>query len=157
GGPLDLSRWTTAFVGAEPVRPAPLAEFATRAATFGFATDAFRPCYGLAEATLLVTCTGRGGVQTVESVSGETGVDCGAPVEGPAVEVVDPKTGERLGPGHVGEVWVAGPTVAQGYRRPGAERTASFGAELPHDKRPYLRTGDLGFLTVDGGLVPLGR
>ncbi len=52
---LDLSRWTTAVNGAEPVRAETMDAFAERFASTGFRREAFYPCYGLAEATLLVS------------------------------------------------------------------------------------------------------
>jgi len=52
---LDLSRWRVAFNGAEPVRPETLDRFALAFAPAGFRREAFLPCYGLAEATLLVS------------------------------------------------------------------------------------------------------
>ncbi len=52
---LDLSSWQVAFNGAEPVRAGTLRRFADTFAPCGFRSAAFRPCYGLAEATLLVS------------------------------------------------------------------------------------------------------
>ncbi|MFC9954700.1 AMP-binding protein, partial [Streptomyces prasinus] len=52
---LDLSRWKVAFNGAEPVRAKTLDRFAAKMAPTGFRRQAFFPCYGLAEATLLVS------------------------------------------------------------------------------------------------------
>ncbi len=57
---LDLSSWDVAFSGAEPVRAETLDRFTARFAPYGFRREAFYPCYGLAEATLLVS----GGAQT---------------------------------------------------------------------------------------------
>src|SRR5579875_579498 len=51
----DLSSWQVAFNGAEPVRAESLERFARKFAGAGFSRQAFFPCYGLAEATLLVT------------------------------------------------------------------------------------------------------
>jgi acyl-CoA synthetase (AMP-forming)/AMP-acid ligase II len=51
---IDLSRWECAANGAEPVRAQTIARFLDRFAQNGFRRQAFRPCYGLAEATLLV-------------------------------------------------------------------------------------------------------
>ena len=53
---LDLTSLTVAFCGAEPMRagePAPLSPRISRPA--GFDAASLLPCYGLAEATLLVT------------------------------------------------------------------------------------------------------
>jgi acyl carrier protein len=56
----------------------------------------------------------------------------------------------------VGEIWVAGPSVANGYWRRPEETTASFGAELGAGATRWLRTGDLGFFEV-GELFVTGR
>ena len=52
---LDLSSWHVAFNGAEPIRPATLEAFSARFAAVGFRAEAFFPCYGMAETTLIVT------------------------------------------------------------------------------------------------------
>jgi len=56
---LDLSSWKVAFNGSEPVRAETLERFSDAFAPFGFRREAFYPCYGMAEATLLVA-GGRG-------------------------------------------------------------------------------------------------
>src|SRR5260370_20327586 len=78
-------------------------------------------------------------------------VGCGRQLVGERLAIVDPETRMPLGPGLVGEVWVAGPHVAQGYwRNPEATpsvfraRTASGGAQY------WLRTGDLRFIDEYG-------
>jgi acyl-CoA synthetase (AMP-forming)/AMP-acid ligase II len=52
---LDLSRWRLAFSGAEPVRAETLAQFGATFAPQGFQPQAFYPCYGMAETTLMIT------------------------------------------------------------------------------------------------------
>src|ERR1700730_8865444 len=52
---LDLSSWDVAYNGAEPVRAATMKRFTATFASCGFRPSAFHPCYGLAEATLLVS------------------------------------------------------------------------------------------------------
>ena len=52
---LDLSSWKLAFNGAEPVRAETLRRFAEKFAPCGFRAEAFYPCFGLAEATLIVS------------------------------------------------------------------------------------------------------
>lgn len=158
---LDLSSWDLAFVGAEPIRLGVLERFASRFARVGFRRRAFFACYGLAEATLLVT-GGPKGVFPVErevkrgASSVERAVDCGpAPAEH-AVAIVDPNTLCRQPEGVEGEVWVAGPSVARSYWRQKAESLARFSASLVGDERQYLRTGDWGFV-VDGRLAITGR
>lgn len=140
---LDLSCWRDAYNGAEPVRQESLAAFAARFESAGFRPDAFRPCYGLAEATLLVAC-GRW-------MSSRTGsVACGTPAPATVVAIVDPVTQHRCEPGETGEIWVSGPGVARGYWGAATISAGVFGARLDNDGRSYLRTGDLGRLEDDG-------
>jgi len=144
-GSLDLRRWRLAFNGAEPIRQSTLDAFRDRFASCGFDAGAFRPCYGLAEATLLVS-TGRGATTA-----------CGVPAGGTDIRIVDPQTLQPVPGSGPGEIWVAGPGVAAGYwNQPDATR-AAFGARLAGTgEGPFLRTGDLGVLT-DEGLQVTGR
>ncbi|HVK98885.1 MAG TPA: AMP-binding protein, partial [Dongiaceae bacterium] len=57
---LDLSSWRVAYTGAEPVRHDTMDAFIERYVPVGFSAGAVYPCYGLAEATLLVTGGRRG-------------------------------------------------------------------------------------------------
>jgi len=169
---LDLSSWEVAFNGAETVRAETMERFARVFAPCGFRRQAFFPCYGLAEATLFVAGGTRDRPPVVASFAArelERGravapagdearrelVSCGRPWMEQLLAIVDPATGDRCPAGQLGEIWVAGASVAAGYfRRP--EATASdFGARLGAGP-PYLRTGDLGFL-VDGELFVAGR
>jgi acyl-CoA synthetase (AMP-forming)/AMP-acid ligase II len=170
---LDLRCWRVAFCGAEPVEPATLRRFAQHFEPCGFDPAAFKPCYGLAEGTLLVATPAAGArpgvrpfraaalVRGAAAVAAETDGDarllasCGPAVE--SVAVVDPATGRPCDAGTIGEIWVSGPSVARGYWRRPAETAAVFRAELAGASEPgYLRTGDLGFL-LDGELFVTGR
>jgi amino acid adenylation domain-containing protein len=172
---LDLSFWKVAFNGAEPVRRATLERFAQAFEPGGFRPEAFLPCYGLAESTLFVSGSKShkqpavchveeeaiGRHQIVEADADSAGaralVGCGQPASAQHVAIVDPETGSRLPRGGVGEIWVAGPSVARGYWNNPAETEATFGAYLRETgEGPYLRTGDLGFL-LDGQLFVTGR
>jgi acyl-CoA synthetase (AMP-forming)/AMP-acid ligase II len=143
---LDLSRWQVAFNGGETVRARTLGEFAATFAPAGFRPQAFLPCYGLAEATLIVTAGHWSG-----QPGDRAAVSCGTPVTGQQVEIVDPQRLVPVDAGGEGEIWISGPHVTHGYLR--GDSTALFG-EL--DGVRYLRTGDLGRL--DGGeLTVTGR
>jgi acyl-CoA synthetase (AMP-forming)/AMP-acid ligase II len=164
---LDLSQWRLAFCGAEPVRHATLRAFADTYAAAGFDRAALYPCYGLAEATLLVTGGKRGGgvhTQTFDAQAlaerrvlpvegGQPLVGCGQAQPGHAVLIAHPESGEPLPEGQIGEIWASGPSIAQGYwQNPeGTERTFARRGE-----RVYLRTGDLGF-EHGGQLFVAGR
>jgi acyl-CoA synthetase (AMP-forming)/AMP-acid ligase II len=172
---LDLSRWHVAFNGAEPIRAETLERFAEAFAPCGFRREAFLPCYGLAEATLLVSGgppgappalvaaraadLGRDRVVPADAHDAEARVLAGSgrvPAE-LEVAIVDPATGLRLPADRVGEIWVKGPSVAQGYwDRPEATAQTFRAALADAGAGPFLRTGDLGFLR-DDALFVTGR
>lgn len=175
-GRLDLSSWSFALCGAEPVRAETLDAFARRFAAAGFRRQAFLPCYGLAEATLMVsghlpvsgprvrrlsaTSLGRGLVKNADG-DGQvaTLVGCGRAVTDTRITIVDPATRRRTAPGSLGEVWVHGPSVARGYWRRPELSADTFRARVEGDGEglEYLRTGDLGFLDDTGELYLAGR
>jgi acyl-CoA synthetase (AMP-forming)/AMP-acid ligase II len=166
---LDLSRWEVAFVGAEPVRQETLENFATAFASSGFRPEAFYPCYGLAESTLLVTggtkdlrpsvCRAKTtyGVASAQGGDSRKLVSCGKAISGAKVLVVDPEGCIPCEPEQVGEVWIASESVACGYFERPEESERVFGARLADTgEGPFLRTGDLGFLR-EGELFLTGR
>jgi acyl-CoA synthetase (AMP-forming)/AMP-acid ligase II len=130
---LDLTNWSVAFDGSEPVRNETIGRFCAAFESCGFRRRAFFPCYGLAEATLFVT----GGpsatnprVRTVRRDALEehrvsnrsrrqhrvqTLVSCGATPRNRQIRVVDPESLIECPRNHVGEIWVSGQSVAQGY------------------------------------------
>lgn len=164
---LDLSSWRLAFCGAEPIHEQTLVAFANKFSSVGFDAKALYPCYGLAESTLLVTGGVRGGgARSVRvdaealaegrvqpSDAGRPLVCCGGAQPEHDVIVAHPETGEALDEGKVGEIRVAGPSVARGYWNNPQASEQSF---VPRRGRTWLRTGDLGFLH-QGQLVVTGR
>jgi amino acid adenylation domain-containing protein len=171
---LDLSSWELAFNGAEPVRSHTMKQFAEKFGPVGFNSAAFTPCYGLAEATLLVSggASERGprvleldanalGQHKVYPASAGHGVTrlvgCGRPARDTALTIVDPESLLPSRPNQIGEVWVSGRSVARGYWNLPEETRHAFQASLPGDNQgPFLRTGDLGFLH-EGELFVTGR
>ena len=172
---LDLSCWESAFVGAEPVRHPTLERFASTFAPCGFRRESLYPCYGLAEATLFVSGAGRlsGGRSawftaeglerhrvikaSEDSPAARALVSCGRTWLQQHIAIVDPESRMRCGSEEIGEIWVSGPHVAQGYWDRPKETERTFGAHLPDDPhRTYLLTGDLGFFD-DDGLFIAGR
>ncbi|MGW1753613.1 fatty acyl-AMP ligase [Streptomyces mirabilis] len=162
---LDLGRWKVAFNGAEPVRAATLRRFAETFAPAGFRREALYPCYGLAEATLIVT---GGSVDTPPTLAAAPGserhvgaadaaaVGSGRPIPGTTVVIADPERREELPEGEVGEIWVSGAGVAKGYWRNALATRETFRATLKDRPDRFLRTGDLGFLR-EGELFVTGR
>ena len=153
---LDLSSWQVAFNGAEPVREETLGRFAEAFAPCGFRAGALYPCYGLAEATLMVSGGSPGEEPVVRELSGRRLVGCGRILLDLEAAVVDPESGTPAAPGGIGEIWVAGGSVARGYWNRPEETASVFGALLPDGRGPFLRTGDLGVLS-DGELFIAGR
>ncbi|MFC8528167.1 fatty acyl-AMP ligase [Nocardia sp. NPDC057227] len=176
---LDLSSWRVAFNGAEPIRAETLRRFAATFAPHGFDPGALYPCYGLAEATLLVSGSvpGRGarelradiaalGAGTLRAAApGEPArplVGSGRPAPGVDIRIVDPESGEPCPPGRIGEIRLAGANIAAGYWRDPDGTAAVFGdrrgagAGERVDAAAGLRTGDLGQF-VDGELYVTGR
>ncbi|MBT2418961.1 fatty acyl-AMP ligase [Streptomyces sp. ISL-22] len=162
---LDLSSWRVAANGAEPVRAATLRRFTGTFAPAGFRPEAHHPCYGLAEATLMVTGST---VRTAPTLldAADTGphagradaaaVSCGRPGAGVTVVIADPERHEELPEGETGEIWVRGASVAKGYWRNALATRETFRATLTGHEGRFLRTGDLGFLRA-GELFVTGR
>jgi acyl-CoA synthetase (AMP-forming)/AMP-acid ligase II len=157
---LDLRSWEVAFCGAEPIRAATLGRFGDAFGPCGFRREAFYPCYGLAEATLLVTGGRKGAAPVVghgaPEGAGTARVGCGTARGDLRVEIVSPKVGAPCAEGEVGEIWVAGQSVGQGYWGRPQESADTFGARLAGEDGPFLRTGDLGYLR-GGELFLTGR
>jgi acyl-CoA synthetase (AMP-forming)/AMP-acid ligase II len=161
---LDLSKWKIAFSGAEPVKIETINKFSEFFAECGFRKEAFYPCYGLAEATLIVT-----GVEKLKGphdinlnsefltqnkvkLSDQSDertlnyVSCGYSTNDQELIIVDPHTKQKLSEDEVGEVWVKGPSIALGYWKKEEATKEIFNAHTLDDEGPYLRTGDKGFL-----------
>jgi len=171
---LDLSSWEVAFTGAEPIRAQTLERFAATFEPCGFRARAFHPCYGMAETTLMVSGGLKTAPPTVRWVDGaaleqnrvaavasnQEGaraiVGCGQSWLDQIV-IVDPESLTPCPADKVGEIWVHGPSVAQGYWNRAEETKQTFLAYLANTgEGPFLRTGDLGFLQ-DGELFVTGR
>lgn len=157
---LDLASWRVAFVGAEPVRRETLDRFTDAFAPSRFRHASFYPCYGLAEATLIVSGGHASGEPwtTGPSDAGRASVSCGPAMPDTTIAIVDPQSGHRCDDGRVGEIWVAGPSVARGYWNRPIDTEQVFRARLCDDPEagPFLRTGDLGTL-AGGELLVAGR
>ena len=176
---LDLSGWELACAGAEPVHVQTLERFAAYFQPCGFRREAFYPCYGMAEATLFLSGGDRKGPyrhcliqknalsqdRIIEAKAGDPEskaiVSCGKVWENQKVVIVDPKTSTLSADGSIGEIWVRGASVAQGYWNRPEETKKTFQATLNSagndlTEQRYLRTGDLGFMK-EGELYITGR
>jgi acyl-CoA synthetase (AMP-forming)/AMP-acid ligase II len=162
------------FTGAEPIRATTLDRFTEAFAPSGFRRESFHPCYGLAESTLIVSGGGRAApilfdadpdaLEQGRAVKADAGtprarrlVGCGREVSGHQVAIVNPETCAVCADGEVGEIWVKGPSVAQGYWNRPEETARTFQARIAGTgDGPFLRTGDLGILH-GGELFVTGR
>ncbi|MEM9482217.1 MAG: fatty acyl-AMP ligase, partial [Cyanobacteria bacterium P01_F01_bin.116] len=166
---LDLSTWKVAFNGAEPIQAHVMETFADVFGECGFQKQAFMPCYGLAESTLMVSFQpvhqapkvvtvstsnlADGHIELVSNPSTDSTqslVSCGAPATDLTVRIVNPQTGQRCAAGTIGEIWVAGASVTQGYWQQPELTQKTFQAHLNDiQEGPFLRTGDLGCLLAN--------
>ncbi|WP_283433082.1 aminotransferase class I/II-fold pyridoxal phosphate-dependent enzyme [Neorhodopirellula lusitana] len=175
---LDLSTWSVAFNGAEPIRSSTLRQFTERFAKVGFRPSSHLPCYGMAETTLIIT----GGPKETRPVlkqfdgseldkkkvvpldaksaadasSARELTGCGRVLPGERIEIVDPDTCKLLPAGSIGEIWVQSPSVGRGYWQRREETAKTFSAMTDDGQGPFLRSGDLGFLH-EGQLYVSGR
>jgi long-chain fatty acid adenylyltransferase FadD28 len=173
---LDLGNVLSILNGSERVQPATLQLFTERFARFNLQDKVLRPSYGMAEATLYVATREAGQPPQIvhfeseeltagrakrwASGGGTPLVSYGVP-QAPMVRIVDPETGIECPAGTTGEIWVHGGNVATGYWQKPQESEQTFGATLVvpsagTPERPWLRTGDLGFIS-DGELFIIGR
>ncbi|MBR8835868.1 MAG: amino acid adenylation domain-containing protein [Stigonema ocellatum SAG 48.90 = DSM 106950] len=165
---LDLSSWEVAFNGSEPIRAQTIERFTAVFTQCGFRREAFYPCYGMAETTLIVSgglkaappvllCVQQSALgqnQVVgapsEEVDAQTLVGCGQPLQDLQIVIAHPETATRCAPHEVGEIWVKGLSVAVGYWNRTEQTKQTFQAYLADSEEgPFLRTGDLGFLRGD--------
>ncbi len=172
---LDLSHWNLAFNGAEPIYHEVMERFAQTFAPCGFQPEAFYPCYGMAETTLIATGGDKSTQPILQTVQAEaleqnraisaqsddlnlrTVVGCGQSLVDQKVVIVHPETLTSCDPAEVGEIWVSGPSIAQGYWNNSEETERTFHAFLADTgEGPFLRSGDLGFL-ANGELFVTGR
>ncbi len=172
---LDLSSWDLAFCGAEPIHRETLERFVKTFEPYGLKREALYACYGLAEATLIATGGIKGKWPTIRTFAGDELtqnqavlanpgdknprelLSCGMCSPDQKLLIVDPQSLQACAENQVGEIWLAGPSIAQGYWNR-AEETAHTFQAYPADRKegPFMRTGDLGFLH-EGEVYIAGR
>ncbi|WP_017293948.1 hybrid fatty acyl-AMP ligase/type I polyketide synthase [Geminocystis herdmanii] len=171
---LDLSSWKLAFSGAEPVRAETIARFSEYFADCGFKQEIFYPCYGMAETTLMVSggnkhqppvvktlsaeALRQNSIVILEDNSSDTQVLVSSGKVASELEslIVNPDTLEVCEDNQVGEIWVKGASVTQGYWQKEEATNNIFHAYTKDGKGAFLRTGDLGFIS-EGELFVTGR
>lgn len=172
---LDLGHVHSILNGSERVQAATLKRFTERFARFNFPDAALRPSYGMAEATVYLATRTAAEPPTIvhfdsEALSDGQAKRCSAsdtPLvsygmpDSPILRIVDPETNVERPSGTVGEIWAHGDNVAAGYWRKPEETEHTFRGELLSPSAgtpggPWLRTGDLGFIS-QGELFIIGR
>ncbi|MBF0099392.1 MAG: amino acid adenylation domain-containing protein [Desulfobacterales bacterium] len=176
---LDLSTWNLAFNGSEPIRIETLRRFSNTFSCCGFSQQAFYPCYGLAEMTLIATggikeCQPKWVYAQTESLinhnlfvpennfkKAKVFVGCGNPILEHQLCIVNHQTHSLCNNGEIGEIWLSGSSVAKGYYNNPTETQAIFQATIETNQYHYLsknwlKTGDLGFC-LSGELYVTGR
>jgi acyl-CoA synthetase (AMP-forming)/AMP-acid ligase II len=165
---VDLSSWRVLFCGAEPIHPATVQRFLERFARWGLPANGLVPCYGMAEAALSISMsrleqpiqfdtidreTAAGDARAIDVDPNTVGalqvVDCGVPMEGTEVRIVD-GDGNLLGESQIGHVQFRGPSRTVGYFDLPEETAAAI------DSSDWWKTGDVGYLR-DGGVRITGR
>jgi len=165
----DLSHWRIAGIGAETIRPEPLAKFSKLLSKCGFKESAFLPCYGMAECSLAISFADLNKPITIENIDGEQlaenniaapsiaanqphriakFVDCGRSLPDHIIEIRD-QEGNKLSDRQVGVIYVKGPSVMSHYFDNSEETENSL-------RDGWLNTGDIGFL-VNGHIFITGR
>lgn len=185
GEDVDLSN-VVLIIGSEPVSIEAITAFNEAFAPYGLPRTAFKPSYGMAEATLFISTTdpdtqasvvyldreqlGAGHAVRVaaDAPNAVAQVSCGRIARSQWAVIVNPDTGEELPDGEVGEIWLQGNNIGRGYWGRPDETRAAFGAtlraRLPQGSHAdgsradgtWLRSGDLG-MYLDGELYVIGR
>ncbi|WP_019971015.1 fatty acyl-AMP ligase [Mycobacterium sp. 141] len=185
GDDIDLSN-VVLIIGSEPVSIGAITTFNKAFAPYGLPVTAFKPSYGIAEATLFVStiapqaqatatyfdrdqlAAGRAVPVAADAVGAVAHVPCGQIARSLRAVIVDPVTAAELPDGSVGEIWLQGNNVGRGYWGLPDESRETFGALLQsrltanshadgaNTGGSWLRTGDLG-VYLDGELYVTGR
>lgn len=173
---LDLSSLRCIYNGSEPIQFDSIQKFINKFAIAGLSPQAIYPCYGLAEATLMLTAKQYNAPNTslklnkldfelgkisIASESVDTPsvhiINCGNCLTNHSIRIVEPNSLNELPEGTVGEIWASGPSIAKGYWNKAELSKATFENRLPNiSDSLYLRTGDLGFMN-HGNLYVTGR
>lgn len=158
---LDLSSWAQSYCGAEPVPEIVLQRFREKFGPYGLRRSSVFACYGMAEYTLFAA----GMPENVNAAPNQKNIgelEIAPCTMGPVLKrslcVVDPETGAQVEDGQQGEVWLSGPSKANGYINAPQETAALFESRLSEDNenRSWLRTGDLATIR-DDALYVAGR
>jgi acyl-CoA synthetase (AMP-forming)/AMP-acid ligase II len=168
---LSLSSWDVAYNGAEHIKLDTLQQFSEIFSHYGFKKSAFLPCYGLAEATLIVSGADKSeeplaltipcsGDEVLDADASQkvghtrTVVSNGQIMPELSLQIINPQTLTECPSHHIGEIWIAGPSITRGYWQKPDKNKEAF---VFRDGLRFFRTGDLGFLDSQQRLYITGR
>ncbi len=145
---LKLQHWKVAVNGGDIVQPQTLTAFANKFRSCGFQLKQFCSAYGMSELSGAIAATPYGREPKVYSLPSDNRerISSGHLLPGLHVIAVDPDTGRPVSEGEIGEIWISGQSVVNGYWQRPTETNEVFNATLPGNSRTYFRTGDLGCL-----------
>lgn len=172
---LDLSSLSVCYCGSEPIRLKTIRRFLERFSSAGLDPASFYPCYGLAENTLFTTgcwkndgdfavfldkqkyAAGRIRFLQEQHADAMPLLSCGTAGRNNDVRIVDPQTCREVEEKELGEIWIRGTCVSPGYwEQPEATKTVLHAVLAGSGEGPFLRTGDMGFMS-GGHLFVSGR
>lgn len=171
---LDLASWSGAFNGAEPIRTNTIDNFCKTFGPHGFNHKSMTPVYGLAEGVLLVTAAQLNSKSIRRAVDREhysrglitqaapgqkalTLISAGQVIGDQELAIIEPQDFTVLPSDQVGEIWISGTSVADGYWGKKDLNSMYFRAKHAVSERAFLRSGDLGFLDKNNNLYITGR
>lgn len=174
---IDLSHWKVALTGSEPIHLPTIRAFSKRFSSVGFSLDYISPCYGMAEATLLVSskdhdksiATKRVNAiafskntilpseGTINDVADKELISCGPLAGDTQALIIDTRTSKKLPINRIGEIYLSGLSISRGYWNNEEASKESFGHQFDSIPRSFFKTGDLGFLDDKGELYVTGR
>ncbi len=161
---LDLSKVTCLYNGSEPISAITLKKFIDKFRPAGLNEKVFYPCYGMAEATLQITGIEKETAPTILNLSKShfgknlveinnnqinsiSVVGCGYPRLDTQVKIVHPTTKNLTKSNEIGEIWIKGNSISNGYWNNTEITKENFNQVISNTKKTgYYRTGDLGFI-----------
>lgn len=185
GADIDLDK-VVMIIGSEPVSIEAIRAVEKAFSPFGLPPTAFKPSYGIAEATLFISniapdaepsvvyldrdelAAGHAVPTAADTPKAAAHVSCGQLARSLWGVIVDAETGNEVQDGSIGEIWLQGNNVGRGYwgrpedtqrafhARLGQTLTANSHAAKANTDGDWLRTGDMGFY-LDGELYVTGR
>lgn len=144
---LNLSKLRIVFNGSEPINIDKLHQFWEVLAPYGLQPSAIKPCYGMAEAVLMISCCQLEGVPRVLTLAnGCKAISVGKPLSKFDVRLRS-EDGRLCREGEIGEIELRSGTLIDGY----FENAAPF-----YNCDGFFPTGDLGVIS-EGELFITGR